>query len=187
MGVQVAFELARHHHHRMAGLVQICGASGHTTATTLIGRAGLEVIPPAMEAFRFVAERYAPVLSRVIGSDVALSFAKRIGLVGRDLDSGLARGIIDEYLQQDFDIYNRILMSLAAHDATDVLETLEMPTLIVAGTRDPMTPHHLSERMATVIADAELLVVDGASHYLPIEFPARLNDAVSSFFARRLP
>jgi pimeloyl-ACP methyl ester carboxylesterase len=186
MGVQVAFELARHHRHRMSGLVQICGASGHTTATTIIGRAGLEVIPPAMEAFRFIAERYAPVLSRMVGSDLTLSLAKRVGFVGRDLDVGLARGIIDEYLQQDFDIYNRILMSLAAHDATDVLETLTLPTLIVAGTRDPMTPHHLSERMATLIADAELLVIDGASHYLPIEFPTRLNDAVSSFFHRRL-
>jgi pimeloyl-ACP methyl ester carboxylesterase len=185
MGVQVSFELTRHDRERMAGLVQICGASGHTTATTIIGRTGLKVIPPAMEAFRILTERHASTLSRLAGSDLALGLAKRVGLVANTLDVPLAKAIIADYMGQDFDIYNRILMGLADHDATDVLAALDVPTLVVAGTRDPMTPHHLSERMVATLPDAELLVIDGASHYLPVEFPDRLNETVASFLARR--
>ncbi|HRE87691.1 MAG TPA: alpha/beta hydrolase, partial [Myxococcota bacterium] len=76
--------------------------------------------------------------------------------------------------------------SLAAHDATDVLAGLEVPTLVIAGTRDPMTPMALSERIVATLPNAELVTLDGGSHYVPIEFPERLNELVDRFLTERV-
>jgi pimeloyl-ACP methyl ester carboxylesterase len=187
MGVQVNFELARRAPERMVGIIQICGAAGRAVATTVLGKTGLKVIPPAMNAFRALTERSAPWLGRVISSPSALAFAKVIGAVAPSVDEALAAEIVRDYVRLDFDVYNRILMSLGDHDATDLLPKLELPVMIVAGTKDAMTPLPLSRRMAEQLPDGELVVVEGGTHYLPIEFPEKLNAAVTRFLERCSP
>lgn len=186
MGVQLNFELWRAAAPRMAGLVQICGAPGRALTSTVFGTVGRSVIPPAMELFRQAADRYAPWLSRVASSPAALGLAKKAGLVAPSLDDALAAQIVRDYMHLDFEVYNRILLALGEHDATDVLPILERPTLLVAGTRDPMTPPALSKRMAAMLPQSELAVFEGGSHYLPIEFPQRLNETLASFLTRRI-
>jgi hypothetical protein len=41
--------------------------------------------------------------------------------------------------------------------------------------------------MAAAMADAELHIIDGASHALPIEEPEALDELVLSWLARRFP
>lgn len=60
------------------------------------------------------------------------------------------------------------------HDASDLLITIDVPTLVAAGTRDGWLPEPVARDLAARIPDAELLIVDDASHALPIEFPERL-------------
>jgi len=184
MGVQLNLELARIAPERMAGAIMICGAPGRAVATTVLGKAGLKMIPPAMDLFRVAAERYAPWLGRVVGSATLLQVAKAVGAVAPSLDDKLAAEIVHDYVRLDFDIYNKILMSLGDHDARDILAGLNLPTMIVAGTRDAMTPLALSREMARTIPDSELVIVKGGSHYLPIEFPEALNEAVVRFLGR---
>jgi len=184
MGVQLNLELARIAPERMLGAIMICGAPGRAVATTVLGKHGLKMIPPAMDLFRVAAERYAPWLGRVVGSATALQVAKSVGMVAPSLDGKLAAEIVHDYVRLDFDIYNKILMSLGDHDARDILAGLAMPTMIVAGTRDAMTPLALSQEMAKAIPGAELVVIKGGSHYLPIEFPDALSEAVQRFLGR---
>lgn len=186
MGVQLNFELARTERHRMAGLVQICGAAGKAIATTVFGKAGLSMIPFAMDGFRVAAGAFGPTLAKLVGSPLALQLAKGLGVVAPTLDGELANQVVESYMRQDFEVYNRILMSLAAHDATDVLGSLDVPTLVIAGTRDPMTPMALSERIVAALPNAELVTLEGGSHYVPIEFPDRLNELVGRFLEDRV-
>lgn len=186
MGVQLNFELWRRTGARMSGLVQICGAPGRALATTAFGDVGRAVIPPAMEMFRQATDRYATWLSRVASSPMALRLAKKVGMVAPSLDEALAARIVKDYMHLDFEVYNRILASLGDHDATPFLAELDVPSLIVAGTRDPMTPVPLSRRMADLLPRSELEIFEGGSHYVPIEFPKRLNDTLASFLSRRV-
>jgi len=186
MGVQLNFELARTHKETMVGLVQICGAAGKAIATTVFGRAGLAVIPTAMDTFRIAANRFGPLISKFMGSPLALQFAKGVGMVAPTIDTELAGLVAASYMRQDFEVYNTILMSLAAHDATDLLSGLDVPTLIVAGTRDVMTPSVLSRQIANTMPDAELITFEGGTHYIPVEFPDRLNQLVAGFLARKV-
>ena len=57
------------------------------------------------------------------------------------------------------------------HSAREILPTINVPVLIVAGDRDNMTPRILSEEMHKMISGSSLLVVEGGSHTAPIERP----------------
>lgn len=184
MGVQLNFELARVATERVSGLVQICGTAGRSIATTVLGKAGLSVIPPLMDLMRAATERHGSWLARVASSQLALQLVKVLGVVAPSLDERLAADIVRDFVRLDFDVYNKILMSLGEHDASDVLPRLAIPTLVVAGTRDAMTPLAISEQLARSIPGAELVVMQGGSHYLPIEFPDALSEAVLRFLER---
>jgi pimeloyl-ACP methyl ester carboxylesterase len=186
MGVQLNFELARTEQARMAGLIQICGAAGKAIATTVFGKAGLAMIPAAMDGFKLAASRFGPTIARMMGSPLALQLAKGLGVVAPSLDTDLAREVVGSYMSQDFEVYNRILMSLAAHDASDVLSSTHVPTLVIAGTRDPMTPMALSQQIVATLPDGELVTLEGGSHYVPVEFPDRLNELVGRFLSERV-
>ncbi len=186
MGVQLGFEIAHRVPERVAGLVQICGAPGRTMASTVLGAAGQTMIPPMMDTFRRVVERCGPLMARALASSAAFRLAKLSGMVAPTLDEGLAAEIVRDYMGLDFHVYNATLADLGRHDMTPFLAGLRKPVLVVAGTRDAMTPVRVGQAMAARIPGAELQVIEGGSHYLPIEYPDALNRAVESFLARRV-
>ena len=69
------------------------------------------------------------------------------------------------------------------HDAHDVLPTITVPTLIVAGDRDQLTPVALAERMQREIPNSELVVFPGHSHLVQVEKPAEVHAAIDAFLA----
>jgi pimeloyl-ACP methyl ester carboxylesterase len=71
-------------------------------------------------------------------------------------------------------------------DATPVLAQLRVPTLIVVGEEDALTPVEESRRMAEVVAGARLEVIPRAGHLANLEQPARFN-AVLTHFLEGLP
>ena len=79
-----------------------------------------------------------------------------------------------------------MLAHAGRHTAREILPTIDVPTLVIAGERDNMTPRALSEEMQRTIPDAELLVVEGGSHTAPIERPQLVNERVALFLAERV-
>jgi len=65
------------------------------------------------------------------------------------------------------------------------LRRLVMPTLILCGTEDLITPPHYSERLHQEIAGSSLVLVEKAGHMLPLECPARVNQAIRGFVRGR--
>lgn len=76
--------------------------------------------------------------------------------------------------------------AMRQHSAADVLEDVEVPSLVVAGSLDTFTPVPLAETMHSLMRYAELVVIDGASHAAVIEKPDEVNEAITSFLNRRL-
>ena len=73
---------------------------------------------------------------------------------------------------------------LGEHDAEDVLARVHVPTSIVTGDRDIMTPPFTAERMHRAIGGSRLVVIRGGTHYTPVEFPAILQDELRRLLAR---
>jgi pimeloyl-ACP methyl ester carboxylesterase len=66
-------------------------------------------------------------------------------------------------------------------DANPGLTGITVPTLIVVGRDDTLTPPAKSEEMAARIPNARLVVLDGAGHLSNLEQPDRFNAALRSF------
>lgn len=63
-------------------------------------------------------------------------------------------------------------------DQTSVLHAFTMPTLVVVGAEDVLTPPAESERMVHFIPHARLHVIPGAGHLSSVEAPDAFNSAV---------
>jgi pimeloyl-ACP methyl ester carboxylesterase len=68
-------------------------------------------------------------------------------------------------------------------DATDVLPTIDVPTLVVCGAEDVMTPPEGMQRLAAAIPGARFALVPRAGHLAPMEEPAACAGLVRRFLA----
>jgi 3-oxoadipate enol-lactonase len=72
----------------------------------------------------------------------------------------------------------------APEERVDRLATLDIPTLVVVGNQDILTPRGDSEELAERIPGAELVVISGAAHGLMIEHATTFNRVVLDFLTR---
>jgi pimeloyl-ACP methyl ester carboxylesterase len=68
-------------------------------------------------------------------------------------------------------------------DVRAQLEAIALPTLILAGTADIMTPPSRATFLAAHIPGADLAWIEGAGHMLPLERPAEVAGAIRGFVA----
>jgi len=69
-------------------------------------------------------------------------------------------------------------------DSTALLPDLRgLPTLVMVGSEDRMTPPARASAMASAIPDARLIVVSGAAHLPTLEQPSVVTDALRAFLA----
>lgn len=66
-------------------------------------------------------------------------------------------------------------------DSTPLLATIGVPTLIIAGEEDTLTPVQEAERMAGAINGAKLVTIPAAGHLSNLEQPDAFNHALSAF------
>jgi 3-oxoadipate enol-lactonase len=74
------------------------------------------------------------------------------------------------------------LQAMAARDdQTGLLSSVTVPTLIVVGKDDPITPLQDSEMMHQLITGSRLVVIENASHVSSLERPEEFNAALTTF------
>jgi pimeloyl-ACP methyl ester carboxylesterase len=78
----------------------------------------------------------------------------------------------------------RALMS--RQDSTPLLGGIRVPTLIVVGDEDTITPPPLSEQMHAAIPGSQLERLSKVGHLPNLEDPQRFNDVVTGFLSRRV-
>jgi pimeloyl-ACP methyl ester carboxylesterase len=68
-------------------------------------------------------------------------------------------------------------------DSTSLLSGLSVPTLVICGAEDAVTPPALAKSMAQRIPAGRYVEVEGAGHLSPLEQPDRVTQAVRDFLA----
>jgi pimeloyl-ACP methyl ester carboxylesterase len=68
-------------------------------------------------------------------------------------------------------------------DRTGELPSIKVPTLVIVGDADAITPPDVAETMAKAIPEAKLETIRGAGHMSPMEQPEQVNRAVERFMA----
>ena len=79
-----------------------------------------------------------------------------------------------QVIYNDFQACNRF-------DRLENVSTITLPTLILVGDRDVMTPPAFSEALQREILNSKLVLVPGAGHLVMLEKPREVNQALEAF------
>jgi 3-oxoadipate enol-lactonase len=71
-------------------------------------------------------------------------------------------------------------------DSTPLLATIHVPTLILVGAEDSVTPPAAAHEMHRAIAGSELVEIPGAGHLSNLEQPERFHTALARFLGHRV-
>ena len=85
------------------------------------------------------------------------------------------------YLSRDSGAFERQIKSNIVHDTRGRLNGITVPTLILVGKDDELTPIRMSEEIKSEIPNAKLLVLEEGGHGLYWEVPDLFNKAVVDF------
>jgi 3-oxoadipate enol-lactonase len=106
---------------------------------------------------------------------------ERWGYRGRD---PAIQGLIREMLlATPAEGYAACCDAIADMDLEPDLRAITAPTLVVAGGDDPAAPVTEMERVARLIPDARVAVIDGVAHLANVERPDAMTDAVRAHLA----
>ena len=103
-------------------------------------------------------------------------------------EDGTVAQIIDEALEfphpQPPEGFLRQLDTWMGHDTLDRLGDIAVPTLVIAGDEDIVTPPRLGRAVADRIPGAEFVVLEGEAHQPFQERPDEFNALVDRFWRR---
>ncbi len=77
------------------------------------------------------------------------------------------------------------LLAMAARtDTTHVLKNIQVPTLLLVGENDNITPPAVMQQMREQIQGAEMITVPQAGHMSPVENPEVVSQSIEGFLAK---
>ena len=171
------------------------------------GRVALEVLRMAPERVAGVALMDTGYLAKVEGPAGELEVNKRLVLLeiaqssgiramaaewvkgmvhpSRLADNELIENILKMFETKNSDIFARQLLALIFRkDATDVLKTIRIPTLILCGEQDAWSPPSQHEEMLHFVPHATLSVIANAGHMSTMEKPKEVAAAMNNWLSQ---
>jgi pimeloyl-ACP methyl ester carboxylesterase len=182
MGCQVLLEATRLAPERPVALVPMLGVAGRALSSFFGGPALEGPIKVALELGATQPDLLHKLTRAIVSTPGLFELARATGLVHPKL---CPRDEFAPYIahlgQLDLRSYLALARDLVTHDASDLLEGLRLPVLVLAGERDLFTPRSRSDEMVRAIVGAQLVVIPEGSHAALIEQPVLVGDALEKF------
>ncbi|WP_062207418.1 alpha/beta fold hydrolase [Streptomyces sp. NBRC 109706] len=180
---------------RVAGVALLSTSAGDLTQVTygfppLAVRAARRVLPGVLRALGSQAELVERG-RRTVG-DLYAGLIRRYSFGDPDaVDPGVARFAERLIESVPIDVVAEFYPAFAEHATWDALTTLralaeELPTLVLVGAGDEITPPGHSERIAAELPDATSVTLPGAGHLVPLEAPELVNAHLAELLTRSI-
>ena len=166
------------------------------------GYVALEMVRQAPERVRGVG-----LLSTAYGTDTDERRAQReatIRMAQSDSFRGVTRHLLKSFLSpaamQDDALVARVIAMaesvgrenfvlqqqaiMARRGQANTLRGLQVPALVLCGSLDTLTPPHISEEMAALAPDAELVILEDVGHLSTMEAPDAVTASLNAFLTR---
>lgn len=85
------------------------------------------------------------------------------------------------YLTRNSEAFERQLNANIGHDTRGRLHQIQVPTLILVGKDDELTPPKMAEELSSEIPNSRLLIFDHGGHGLYWEVLALFNETIINF------
>ncbi len=171
MGGYVAFAFYRRYANLVKGLVLV---STRAAADTPEGKANREAMAQRAEQERSSAVAVEKMLPNMMSpaslaadSSLKTQVAAMMAATSFHGIAGAQRGMANR------------------SDSNDLLPAISVPTLIIAGAADALIPPVESQNMAQIIRNADLQLLDGASHLPSLEKPQEFTAALQHWLRQQ--
>lgn len=180
-GGRIALELATRFPERVVSLSLICAGYGHSLTSLL--RLDLSALLPRVAGLtRYVAAPLHGLLRNLVRRPEVAGLVRQSGAIAGTADTqafvAFLRGLADIDPRLLFETYHAV----SGDAAPQLLAEVIAPTLVIAGEHDQFTSRAVTTEIVARIDDAKLEIYEDATHYLPIEHPAKLAHDLTRFF-----
>ena len=122
---------------------------------------------------------------RRVGTDLAFLVTRFGGFGDRSISPTVVQFVEEMGARTPVDVMAEFYETFTGHDKLAALAVLvDVDVVVVAGEKDLITPLDHSQEMADALPSAELVVVEGAGHMVPVERPAEVTAAVRGLLDR---
>jgi pimeloyl-ACP methyl ester carboxylesterase len=177
MGVMTILELFKLHPERVLGMVPINGPYGEVFSPKE------KVMDTITDVFNFMSrnpwlvEWFRPILVLPIN----IPIAKKVEL-NQTMVAPHEMTLYFEYAaKMDWHAGFKALAAMASYNGEDIIDTIDVPTLLICGTKDSWTPKRIADEMHRRIKNSEFTGIPGGSHATPAENPEMINMRIDLF------
>jgi len=164
MGGYIAFSMMRRHRERIRALVLVDTAPGADSQET-----------------REIRERQQQEVRETGSRPLAEKLVVRL-LAPKNLADPALRAAVLALMDHPAEAYVSALEAMKRRrDSTPDLSRIDVPTLIVVGEEDVITPPSVAAAMERAIPGARRVVLPGVGHLTNFEAPLAFNEALASF------
>lgn len=117
--------------------------------------------------------------------DLAAMAKARVDLlIAQPADPIVRREVVGTMSRIDPAAYRIGARAVWLADQTARAAAIRVPTLVVVGAQDSITPPALSAELAALIPDAQMQIIEGAGHLSNLEMPEAFNALIDAFLDR---
>jgi 3-oxoadipate enol-lactonase len=113
----------------------------------------------------------------------AMAEARADVLLAQPADPEVRREVVETMSRIDPAAFRIGAEAVWLADQRERTQAIRVPTLIIVGDQDLVTPVDLSNELVDLISDARMRVIAGAGHLTNLEKPEEFNGAVDSFLS----
>lgn len=137
--------------------------------------------PPAVQLW---AQRIEAARTHGVGSLARPSMERWFPESFRSAFPALTEQMIQIFSETSFRGYEFCSTAIMGLDTREGLDRIKCPVVIIGGTEDPGAPVEALQQMCQRLAQAELVMLDGAGHLSNIDRPKEFTTAMSQFLLR---
>ena len=182
-GARIALEIAHRAPEGLAALTIVSGGYGHPLGRLLRHLEIASLLPTVAGVAKHFATFIEAPFRRITSRPEIAGLVRQSGMIAATADTAALVDLLRGMAECDTRTLLATYEAISGDPAPELLTEVHVPTLIVAGEKDPFTPRRVSEEMVGSIPGARLEVYERATHYLPIEYPARLSEDLRRFWS----
>jgi pimeloyl-ACP methyl ester carboxylesterase len=183
MGVMTVLEFYRRWPQRVLGIVPINGPYGHVFSTISESQQVQDLITKWlswMSSHTWLVEWFRPVVVLPIN----LPIAKKVELNPTMLAAEEMKLYFEYVTKMDWHMGFKALSAMSGYNGEDILDSIDVPTLLISGTKDSWTPQKIADEMHRRIKGSEYTKIPGGSHATPAENPDMINMRIDLWLQR---